>query len=195
MANLWEIPGITDIEFTSDINVLLNLIRSGELDYLQVKNKFEPTDKVNSTFERELKDKGFGINYVSDENPILISHNPMISNFISQEYYNQHKKEITDAYLERFSKLSDDISIRDYQYSPELLDLVINNHINYVDFYNVELTDKDVQKLNDNYISASLFKNGEYKSVSSSKVIGDYSYNTITNENIIFPNEIYQPKK
>lgn len=185
MANLWEIPDITDIEFTSDINVLLNLIRSGELDYLQVKNKFEPTDKVNSTFERELKDKGFGINYVSDENPILISHNPMISNFISQEYYNQHKKEITDAYLERFSKLSDDISIRDYQYSPELLDLVINNRIDYVNFYNVELTDKDVQKLNDNYISASLFKNGKYKSVSSSKVIGDYSYNTITNENEI----------
>ncbi len=184
MVNLWELSNITDIEHIDDINKLLELIRTGEVASLTIKDKFELGSPVNSTFESIFAKKGAGINYVSTDKPILISNNPLLSNFISPSFYKEHEKEIKEAYAYYYEHTNSSyISIPSFAYSPELIDVIIKKKVEYLDLYDVDLTDEIIKKLKDNFISAYLHKNGEEIKLSSNRVIGHYTLELIEKEN------------
>lgn len=126
VANVWDMPFITDIEYTNDIKRLQYLIRTGKIKALKIKDKYDASNKPNSTFENGLYKEGISVNYVSDEKPILISNNQVLTNFISPMFYKEHEKEIQDAYYKYFRSKEDGFfNIYPYQYSPKLLNLII----------------------------------------------------------------------
>lgn len=186
MVNLWDLTNITGLEYTSDINRLLELIRTGEVATLKIKDKFEVGDPVNSTFESIFAKKGAGVNYVSDEKPILISSNELVSNFITPKFYKEHEKEIKEAYQECFKNMKREyVSVPSFAYSPELIDILIEKKVEWVDFHDVELTDEDIKKLKENFITAVVHSNGESKKVSSNIVIGTYTRDRLENDDSI----------
>ena len=183
MVNLWDLTNITGLEFTSDINKLLELIRTGQVTTLKIQDRFELGDTVNSTFESIFAKKGVGINYVSDERPILISSNDILSNFISTKFYHEHEQEIKEAYQQSYENINRDyVSIPSFAYSPGLIDILIRKKVSWVSFYDVELTEEDIKKLKDNFISATVYSNGEAKEVSTNFVVGSYSMEHLKNE-------------
>ena len=186
VANIWDLPVITDVEYTGDIKRLQYLIRTGKIKSFEIKDKYDANNVPNSTFEHGLKEEGISVNYVSDDHPILISNNPILTNYISPSFYEEHKKEIQDAYYKYFRSKDDDFyNIYPYQYSPRLLNLIIRKRPTGLFFYNVDLSSDDIKKLNDNYIRATLYKDGEDIEISSDIAFANHSYNYLKESTMI----------
>ena len=183
VVNLWELNDITDIKYTNDINEFLELIKYGEIRDFKIRDFYDASKPANSTFESIFHKEGVSFNYVSDEYPILISNNNLLPNVVSPKFYKEHEKEIKEAFCYYFDhKSADYLLIHSYEYSSELIDVIIKKNIEWVDFQDVEVSQEDIKKLRDNYISASLIKNGESIQLSTNKVIGNYTFKRLDEE-------------
>ena len=183
VVNLWELNEITDINFTNDINSFLELIKYGEIRDFKIRDFYDASKPANSTFESIFRKEGVSFNYVSDENPILISNNNLLPHIISPKFYKEHEKEIKDAFCYYYEhKDFDYLTIHPYEYSSELIDIIIKKNIEWVDFQDAEVSEEDIKKLKANYISASLIKNGESIQLSTNKVIGNYTFKRLEEE-------------
>ncbi len=186
VANVWDMPFITDIEYTNDIKRLQYLIRTGKIRALKIKDKYDASNRPNSTFENGLHKEGISVNYVSDEKPILISNNQVLTNFISPIFYKEHEKEIKDAYYKYFRSKEDGFfNIYSYQYSPKLLNLIIRKRPGSVYFHDIDLSEEDIKKLRANYIKAYTFKDGKELEISSDIVLGNHSYYFLQNNTYV----------
>ena len=186
MVNLWDLTTITDIEFTSDINILLELIKKGEVTLLKIIDSYDAIRPANSTFESIFYEKGLGINYVSDEYPILISNNSLLPHIISPKFYKEHEKEIKEAYCYYYEHSDHEyITVPSYAFSSELIDVIIKKGIQWVDFGDVDLSPEDIKKLKDNFIAASVLKDGKSVEISTNKVISHYTLKDLEQKKLL----------
>lgn len=186
-VNIWDLSNFKNLQYTNDINVLLELIKSGKILSIRIQDRFELGDKVNSTIEAVFAKKGVSVNFVSDDKPILISSNDLIPTYISIKFYQAHEREIKEAYYEYFATSTNNyISIPSFAYTPQLIDILIKKDVEWIDFYDIELTEDEIKKLKDNFINATVHNNGESIQVSSNIAIGNYSRKQIEKENHLF---------
>ena len=184
MINLWELTTISNIEFTNDINKLLELIKKGEASFLKIIDSYDASRPANSIFESVFAKKGVGINYVSDEHPILISNNDLLSHVISPKFYKEHEKEIKEAYCYYYEHIDKDyISVPPYAFSSELIDVIVKKKIQLVDFRDIDLPEEDIKKLRDNLISANVLKDGTATEISNNKIISHYTLEDLEEKN------------
>lgn len=170
---LWELENFKNYKYTNDVNEIIEKIAEG-MEF-KIKDKFIPGDEIDDIFD-----------YFASRNDIVLSytdnnHNAVITDdniMMSSSFYNSNKTSIITAFIKFLNeKNSETIYVNNLTFNEEIFNIIINNpHVKTIYFNNVNLTAKQIKKLQENFKDAYLFsKDNGRNQVSSRYAFGYYT--------------------
>lgn len=174
-VNLWEPAFSKFVYFTNNLQDLLKAIEDG--CEIVIKDKYTPGDIINSRFDEKASKENVILRYSDDNHNIAIPKNILYGPIVVNcEFFNQNKTVIANAQIDKVLAESDSIvHIPNHIFSDELFEKLLMNNKKYYFFYDVELTEAQIEKLNHNFIQSYVIKNGESTKISTGIVISYYT--------------------
>lgn len=156
-----------DIQVFHNVNELINYLHKNnrELEFLVCKQ-----DDKNS--------------FADSQHPIVICDGKI---YLDEEFYNKNlfflkferQKEIKSSH-------SKTLKIEEYILDDDFFNYLINNKYNSILYFDCDLTDKQIDDLNNKYIRAFIVNNEITKKVSTDTVIESYSKDTIKGKKALY---------
>lgn len=170
---LWELENFKNCKYTNDVNEIIEKIAEG-MEF-KIKDKFIPGDEIDDIFD-----------YFASRNDIVLSytdnnHNAFITDeniMMSSSFYNSNKTSIITAFTKYLNeKNPETIYVNNLTFNEEIFNIITNNpHIKTIYFNNVNLTAKQIKRLQENFKDAYLFnKDNGRNQVSTRYAFGYYT--------------------
>jgi len=179
-VNIWDLSSIKNCSYVDNIDELEKLINEGKFSHFVIRDLYICGDEPKNYLEEMMYYKGCSLRYVDDKRPVLVSSNFILPNIISKEFYKKYSKRINDAIINSLLNTDESfVIIPSSIYSSSLLDKLIKRGIKSFLFEDVILPKKDIEKLKNNFIQASVSINGEKEVISSRYIISFYTLEDI----------------
>ena len=182
--NLWETNIKKDYQFINSIEEVVKLIKENNLTHFEVKEKFIPGDKITNILDNTASKNSFIFNYTDDTHNLAISSKYV--NIINPKFYKKYEKEIKKAFVEQAKSTSKSYyHINKYNFSDELLNELIKKENISLYFEDVKLTDKQLQKIKDNFLNAFARFDGVQTKISDIYAYSCYTKNMLADMDTI----------
>ena len=184
--NLWESGFAENFNFTNNIDDLIKVINEG--NNISIKDKYSYGDKASSFIESKLSESNASLIYTDSNHSIAIPKNSFLSPVIvSSEFFNNNRDKIIKAQMDLISDNSSIfVNIYNYMFSDELFEKIITNRNKSYNFYDINLTQDQIKRLNENYIDAWLYDDTKSIKISDKYVISYYTLDDMKELHNIF---------
>lgn len=169
-VNLWE---ISNYNYYNSLNEFL---LENDLTNFEVKDFFTPGERVTNSLENKFLNENKRLIYTDLKHPICINQTGTI--YINSIYYEENKKRINETTKNTIlrsdkQKFTINSNIFDNDFFTKLIESKTGSTIY---FNNVDLSNHQIEKLEDSYINAFIIDEIEnVKKISSSNVIDLYT--------------------
>ena len=183
--NVWDTNLSEYVVFIRDIDEVLALIKSGEIESFEVKDTFTSGNPTSDMLEELFTKNGLQVHYVDKEHPFLKGDLTIFPNIISTEMFNKYKEQIREAFIYQILNSDWKVELNPFVFSHELLVELIEKGFKCINFVDIPLTDEEVKLLRDNLVSSELKKDGKVYKISSNYVIGNKTHEEVSNDSVL----------
>ncbi|MBP5684432.1 MAG: hypothetical protein J6X02_04165, partial [Bacilli bacterium] len=183
--NVWDTNLSEYVVFIRDIDEVLALIKSGEIESFEVKDTFTSGNPTSDMLEELFTKNGLQVHYVDKEHPFLKGDLTIFPNIISTEMFNKYKEQIREAFIYQILNSDWKVELNPFVFSHELLVELIEKGFKCINFVDIPLTDEEIKLLRDNLVSSELKKDGKVYKISSNYVIGNKTHEEVSNDSVL----------
>lgn len=183
--NVWDTNLSEYAVFIRDIDEVLALIKSGEIESFEVKDTFTSGNPTSDMLEELFTKNGLQVHYVDKEHPFLKGDLTIFPNIISTEMFNKYKEQIREAFIYQILNSDWKVELNPFVFSHELLVELIEKGFKCINFVDIPLTDEEIKLLRDNLVSSELKKDGKVYKISSNYVIGNKTHEEVSNDSVL----------
>lgn len=164
-------------EYFYDIDSFIKRLKSDNMDLrICIKDQYIPGDSMNSILEISASKKNATITYTDNNHPICIDKTGFSESFINKQFFEKHKEAIEKALYE-LMLTSPNITIYDYMYKEGLIkEIIAQNKVETINFIDVDLSDEDIDLLNENHIEIHIKKDGKRTKINSKYAINSTTF-------------------
>ena len=170
-VKLWENNKYVVLQ---NIQEVVEAIKIGALSIIfDIKHKFVPGDDITTIYDSNANKNNYTIIYTDSEHPVITSK---YQTFINPTFFKENKEEMQNAYIE-YIKNSDItiFSISKNMFSDAILDELLKIKDVCIYLYDINLSDEQIQKINDRDIDCYCKNNKELVKINSRYAFSIYT--------------------
>lgn len=184
-ARVWKTSLKKHFIYTNDIEKIKAALAEGY--FFQVKESHTPGEVEKTRFDDIAKKSGLKVILLDEERQATICESSALEKgiYMTHNFFEKHKDEIIEVKRSSFEEGAY-VKIEKEIFSEEIFDELVNNKVSTVRFDDVDLSDEQIEKLNDNFIDAYLFEGNDYKKISSNLAIFEYDKESLKKKDMLY---------